>query len=100
MPQLAHSIGHIVVSRREMGANKEFVEFGVKVAGKREEVRGYLTLAQTWYVFLVLHYVYMFAPAIREYLMSKKMYYSFMLVLFATKMTTKIQRKVAILAAQ
>lgn len=99
-PQLAHSIGHLVLNCRDMVVNLGVVEFVARVAGKKEEVRGYLSLYQPWYVFLLLHYVYVSAPAIREFLLNKKMYFSFMLVLFSTKLTTKLQRKVSVLAAQ
>lgn len=55
---------------------------------------------QSWYTFLVLHYFYLFAPKMREFMLNHKVYYPFMMTLFNTKWNTKIQRKLAVIAAQ
>ena len=49
-------------------------------------------------LFLCLHYVNLKPAFVREYLLLKDTYYSFMVKIFQAKLTTKLHRKAAVLA--
>lgn len=49
-------------------------------------------------MFLCLHYVNLKPAQIREYLLLKDSYYSFMIKLFQIKLLSKIHRKTAVIA--
>ena len=59
-----------------------------------------MTLNQPWYLFLILHFMYVKPAHIREYLIEHKLYYPLMIALFNTKFTCKIQRKAAVITIQ
>jgi hypothetical protein len=51
-------------------------------------------------MFLLLHFIYRQASAMRELLLSVNKYYAFMIALFNSKFNSKIERKAAVLAIQ
>lgn len=59
MPQLCHCVGHIVVVKLALGVDLEMLEHCVGNVLGKEDRGQYLGMNRQWYLFMVMHLVYL-----------------------------------------
>ena len=95
LPHLCFVIGQLVTSNLSVEISQRAVDYVLEwvLTKPFKENESYESM-----VFLCLNFLNLKPAQIREYLLVKDVYYSFMMKIFQSKMSTKIHRKTAVIA--